>query len=234
MNAQGFTDSTKLAKLIVSVAVLLGLTLAILCVSSAATHAKREGPENGQELKGIPFDEFWEKVSEEGRKWAGGRVYIRKISSGTVQGFDRHSGLSPFWEAQIVRCSAFNEQAVSGKNLSFCKGKAIVLRMAESGLIGLEPGIQVKKEGKFLGNAISFDRIKLSAQAAEEAADGYKHYHPIGFDSYAYELNIDHSSNRPVWIIKKACSLLGITERRCKAKDHWIVKVDAETGDIIK
>ena len=54
---------------------------------------------------------------------------------------------------------------------TFCKGKAIVLRMAESGLIRLEPGIQVKKEGKFLGDAISFDGIKLSAQAAEKGHD---------------------------------------------------------------
>ena len=227
-------DSTKPTKLIVSVAVLFGITLALLCFSAGDAHAKREGLESGKNLKGIPFDEFWGKVSEEGKKWAGDRLYIRKILSGTARGFDKHDGLSPLWEAQIVRCSEFNEQAASGKNLSVCKGKAIVLRMAESGLIGLEPGIHVKKEGNFRGNAISFDRIKLSAQAAEEAANGYKRYRPVGFDNYAYELNIDHSSNRPVWIVKKACSLRGITERRCKAKDHWIVKVDAETGDTIK
>ena len=196
--------------------------------------ARREIIESGIELKGISFDEFWDKVHDEGKKWAGHKLYIAKISSGTFRGFDKHDGLSPIWEANIVRCNEAQEQKEYGKTLSICKGKVMVLREVEGGIIGLEPGFHVKKEGIFRGAAVDFDRIKLSAQSAEQAANQHMRYRSSGFDNYTYDLKIDHFSNRPVWIIKKACGLRGVSERRCKSKDHWIVKVDGETGDIIK
>jgi hypothetical protein len=196
--------------------------------------ARREIVESGIELKGISFNEFWDKVQDEGKKWAGDKLYISKISSGTFRGFDKHGGLSPIWEAHIIKCNEVQEQKEYGKALSTCKGKVMVLREVESGIIGLEAGFHVKKEGNFRGAAVGFDRINLSAQSAEQAANQHMRYRSSGFDNYTYDLKIDHFSNRPVWIIKKACGLLGATERRCRSKDHWIVKVDGETGEIIK
>ncbi|HVN95019.1 MAG TPA: hypothetical protein VMT62_01185 [Syntrophorhabdaceae bacterium] len=215
---------------------LIAVSVAFILVGLMAgtASAREEDAGNRKELQGISFDEFWQRLSEQGGKWAGDKLYVRKVSSGTAGGFDRHAGLSPLWEAQIVKCTDLKEQRTSENSIPLCKGKAMIVRMAERGLAGMEEGIHMRKEGIFRGNAISFDRIKLSAAAAEEIANTYKHYRPIGFESYAYELNIDHSSNRPVWIIKKACSLRGIVERRCKSKDHWIVRIDAETSGIMK
>ncbi|MBA4390302.1 MAG: hypothetical protein C0399_05130 [Syntrophus sp. (in: bacteria)] len=214
--------------------IILTTIFILLCLTAGPSYARRDTLESGTVLKGIAFDEFWRKVKEEGDKWANDKLYIRKISSGTVRGFDKHDGLSPLWEAQIVKCNELQEQITSGKHLSICKGKTVTLRMVESGIIGLEPGLHVKKEGNFRGGAVSFERIKFSAQAAEDTANGHMHYRSMGFDNYTYDLKIDHFSNKPVWIIKKACSGRGVLERRCRPKDHWIVKVDAETGQIIK
>jgi hypothetical protein len=196
--------------------------------------AKREIIESEKELKGIAFDEFWGKVQDEGKKWAGNKLYIGKISSGTFRGFDKHDGLSTVWEAHMVKCNEIKEKKEYGKTLFTCKGKGMVLRLVESGIIGLEAGLQTKKEGNFRGPAVEFDRIKLSAQSAEQAANQHMRYRSSVFDNYTYDLKIDQFSNRPVWIIKKACGSRGVLERRCRSKDHWIVKVDGETGDIIR
>jgi hypothetical protein len=196
--------------------------------------ARQEIIESGKELKGISFDEFWGKVQDEGKKWAGSKLYIGKISSGTFRGFDKHDGLSPIWEAHMVKCNEVKERKEYGKTLSTCRGKAMVLRMVESGIIGLEAGLHVKKEGNFHGTAVDFDQIRLSAQSAEQTANQHMRYRSSGFDNYTYDLKIDQFSNRPVWIIKKACGLRGVSERRCRSKDHWIVKLDGETGEIIK
>ena len=83
--------------------------------------AKREIIESGKELKGIAFDEFWGKVQDEGKKWAGNKLYIGKISSGTFRGFDKHDGLSPVWEAQMVKCNEIKEKKDYGKTLLTCQ-----------------------------------------------------------------------------------------------------------------
>ena len=214
------------------------LILPTVCMLSGLTtkyaEARRELVESGKELKGIPFHEFWENVRDEGRKWAGDKLYISKISSGTFKGFDKYSGLSPIWEAHMVKCNETIEKNEYGKIIVICKGKVKVLRQVEDGIIGLKAGLHVQKETNFRGPAVDFDRIKLSAQSAEYEANQHMHYHISGYDNYTYDLKIDHFSDRPVWIIKKACGLRGVSERKCRSKDHWIVKVDGETGEIIK
>ena len=110
----------------------------------------------------------------------------------------------------MVKCNEIKEHKEYGKTLSTCKGKGMVLRMVESGIIGLEAGLHVKKEGNFRGAAVEFDRIKLSAQSAEQAANQHMRYRSSVFDNYTYDLKIDQFSNRPVWIIKKACGSRGV------------------------
>lgn len=214
------------------------IVISAICILSvfAVKHseARRERIESGKELRGISFHEFWENVRNEGRKWAGDKLYISKISSGNFKEFDKYSGLSPIWEVHMVKCNDIIEKNEYGKILLFCKGKAKILQQVENGIIGMEAGLHAKKETSFKGAAVDFDRIKLSAQSAEYEANQHMRYHLSGYENYTYDLKIDHFSNRPVWIIKKACSLRGVSERRCRSKDHWIVKVDGETGEIIK
>ncbi len=216
----------------------LTIVMSAICILSVFTvkhsEARRELIESGKELRGISFHEFWENVKVEGRKWAGDKLYISKISSGNFKGFDKYSGLSPIWEAYMVKCNDIIEKNEYGKILLLCKGKAKILRQVESGIIGTEAGLHALKETNFTGAAVDFDRIKFSAQSAEYEANQHMRYRLSGYDNYTYDLRIDHFSNRPVWIIKKACSLRGVSERRCRSKDHWIVKVDGETGEIIK
>ena len=217
-----------------SIVIILSAACILTGFNARYAEARKELIESGKELKGIPFDEFWEKVQDEGKKWAGDKLYIAKISSGSFRGFDKHDGFSPVWEAHMVKCNEVKEYKEYGKTLSICRGKGMVLRLVESGIIGLESGLHIKTEGNFRGPAVDFDRIKLSAQNAEQEANQHMRYRSSGFDNYAYDLKIDQFSNRPVWIVKKACGLRGVSERRCRSKDHWIVKVDGETGDIIK
>ncbi len=215
-------------------AVFTAILFFVFSSIAGLAEARRDKTEETKNLKGIRFDEFWSKATEEGKRWAGDRLYVRSISSGSLRGFDRHDSLSPVWEAQLVKCSEIKESTDPGKRISFCKGKAITLRMAESSLTSIEPGLHIKRESTFRGVAVPFDRIEISAQAAEDAAKTHMRYHSGGYDNYTYDMKINNLSNRPVWIIKKACSARGISEMRCRSKEHWIVKIDAETGEVVK
>lgn len=217
-----------------SVTIVPFAVCALIAFSTTNVGARQETIEGGRELRGIPFDEFWSIIQDEGKKWAGDKLYIAKISSGTFRRFDKHDGLSSTWEAQIVKCSEITERNEHGRTLTRCKGRMKVLRLVESGIIGLEAGLHVKKEGVFHGAAVDFERIRFSAQSAELVANQHMHYRSSGYDNYAYDLKADQFSNRPVWTIRKACGLKGVQERRCRSKDHWIVKVDGETGEIIR
>jgi hypothetical protein len=205
-----------------------------MALSATNIGGRQEAIEERKELRGIPFDEFWSIIQDEGKKWAGDKLYIARISSGTFRRFDKHDGLSSTWEAQVVKCNEITERNEYGKRLIRCKGRMKVLSLVESGIFGLEAGLHVKKEGAFHGTAVDFERIRFSAQSAELVANQHMRYRPSGYDNYAYDLKADQFSNRPVWTIRKACGLRGVQERKCRSKDHWIVKVDGETGEIIR
>lgn len=191
-----------------------------------------------KQVKGISFDEFWTKAREEGTRLAGNRLRIRRIVSVPVQGFDGRGGLSPVWEAQMVRCDSTREQSAeeeeSPVQSKTCKGKMITIRIVENGVSGADAGMHISKEIHFRGVAIKTERVTLSAGRAEEVANGYKQYRPTEIDNYTYELKYDHRNDRPIWVIKRTCGYKGKSEGRCTPGDHWIVKVNAESGDIIK
>ncbi len=201
----------------------------------AAAHAQsiKDILEKGKELRGISFEEVWNTVREEGTDWAGDKLYISKISSGTFKGFDKHSGLSPIWEVQMIKCNETIERKENRKTTLLCRGKLRVLRMVESSITGLEPGLEIKKEINYRGPAVPFERIRITAQNAEQEANQFMRYRSSLYDNYTYDLKTDHFSDKPVWTIKKACGLRGVYEARCRPNDHWIVKVDGESGDVL-
>lgn len=190
-----------------------------------------------KQIKGISFDDFWTCVKEEGAKWAGNRLRVRRIVSVPVLGFDGRSGRSPVWEAQLVMCDrtrgqdAAEEANASG---SFCKGRSIIIRAVESGVLGTNAGVNISKEKHFRGSSMKMDRIKISAGRAESTANDQKNYQPVETDNYMYELKFDRRGDRPVWVIKRTCGYRGRSEGRCMPGDHWIVKVDAESGEVVK
>ncbi|MHB8109010.1 MAG: hypothetical protein ACYDHW_03130 [Syntrophorhabdaceae bacterium] len=201
----------------------------------SAEGARKKPLHTGKDVKGIPFEEFWGKIREDGSKWAGNRLRIRKIISVPVVGFDGRAGRSPVWEAQLVRCDrshVFDEdEKAPGKT---CRGKTITLRMSEAGVIGGSPGVQTSKEIHFRGFSVPVERIKVTPQAAEDMANSYRRYNPTEIDTYGYELRYDQRRDTPVWVIKRTCGYKGKAEGRCQQGDYWIVKVDAEAGAIVK
>lgn len=211
----------------------VGIICMLLVCSSGHAQSKKDILENGKELKGISFDELWQTVREEGREWAGDKLYISKISSGSFKGFDKHAGLSPVWEVQMIKCNETFERKESRKTMLFCRGKLRVLRMVESSITGLEPGLDLDKEVNYRGPAVPFDRIRITAQNAEREANQFMRYRSSAYDNYTYDLKIDHFSDKPIWTIRKACGLRGVYEGRCRSGDHWIVKVDGESGDVL-
>ena len=182
----------------------------------------------------IPFRDFWDKAMEEGRKWAGEKLYVQKITCGTMKGIDRREASSPYWEANLIRCDELKETNDRGKPVSFCKGKSVLVSMASEGITGIESGLNVGRMKFFRGTAVSVERINVSAASAEDAANSHMRYRSSGFDNYVYDMKIDRLTNRPLWTIKKACSVKGVTELKCRSKDHWIIRVDAETGEILQ
>jgi len=216
---------------------LVLVLLAVTLLFPAPSEARRRPLTMAKDVKGITFDEFWSKVQEEGTKWAGNRLRIRKMASVPVQGFDGRGGLSPVWEAQLVRCDSVRgqdaaEEGSAGGNT--CKGRSVNIRVVESGVIGDDAGMRISKEVHFRGSAMRMDRITVSAQRAEEAANIHRQYRPTDTDNYTYELRFDQRGDRPVWVIKRTCGYKGTSEGRCMPGDHWIVKVDAESGEIVK
>ncbi len=217
----------------VCLAGILLIAVALLPPSSAEA-ARRRSLHAGKDVRGITFEEFWAKAREEGMKWAGRRLRVRRIVSVAVVGFDGRNGRSPVWEAQLVRCdrtqSPDDEEVIS----RICRGKTITVRMVEAGVERADPGVHVSKERPFRGASIPEERIVISPQRAEETANKYKQYNPAEVDSYSYELRYDHRNDRPLWVIKRTCGYRGKSEGRCQPGDHWIVKVDAESGEIAK
>lgn len=215
-------------------AILVAVVVCTLLPFTAGyAQSKKEIFEKGKELKGISFEEVWKTVREEGIEWAGDKLYISRISSGTFRGFDRHNGLSPVWEIQMVRCDEAVERRENGKTTLFCRGKLRVLRMVESSITGFEPGLDIKKETNYRGPAVQFEKIRITAQNAELEANQFMRYRSSMYDNYTYDLKTDHFSDRPIWTIKKACGLRGVYEGRCRPKDHWIVKIDGESGNVL-
>lgn len=209
---------------------------AIIFNPLTADAARKKPLHTGKDVKGITYEEFWSKVREDGTKWAGNnRLRVRKIISVPVVGFDGRTGRSPVWEAQIVRCDRkqlFDEDDKTP--VKSCKGKIMTLRLVEAGVIGATPGMQVAKETYFRGFSVPAERLRITPTNAEETANAYKQYNPTEIDSYGYELKYDQRRDKPVWVIKRTCGYKGKAEGRCQPGDYWIVKVDAESGGVIK
>ncbi len=219
------------------------LLIVILFFPSFSQAARLKPLHTGKDVKGLTFEEFWTKAREEAAKWGGTRLKVRRILSLAVIGFDGRNGRSPAWEAQFVRCDKMQqvqvvaddeEEGVVTVPGKACKGRTITLRMIESGVTGTATGLQISKETHFNGISIPLDRIMISPQKAEDAANSYKQYSPVETDTYAYELKYDQRKNKPVWVIKRTCGYKGKAEGRCIQGDYWIVKVDAESGEIVK
>ena len=191
----------------------------------------------GKDVKGLTYEDFWARVGEETAKWGGPRVRVRRITSLPVVGFDGRNGRSPAWEAQLVRCDraphAADEEEYTAAAKT-CKGRTITVRLIETGVTGAATGLQVSKETPFRGAAVPVERIKVSPQRAEDTANSHRQYSPVETDAYAYELKYDQHRDKPVWAIKRTCGYRGKAEGRCIQGDYWIVKVDAESGEIVK
>lgn len=223
--------------------ILLFIFMSFLCLTASYSKAQADSLKNTirneAAIKGIAFDDFWDLVKQQGKDWAGDKLFVRKIVSGKAKGFEKRDGLAPSWEAQIIRCDELAEHVDPGRHLSVCKGKSLTLRMTNKSETDKDesdpgPNIEVAKRGNFRGAAIAFERIKITAQGAESIANSHMHYRSNGCENYFYDLKIDVFSNAPVWVIKKACSPRGLRERCCRPKEHWIVKIDGETGQIIR
>lgn len=202
------------------------------------SEAKRVKPlHTGKDVKGVTFEEFWEKARGETAKWGKANLRVRRITSLPVVGFDGRNGRSPAWEAQFVRCDrvkhAFDEEEGAPVKRA-CKGRTMTVRFIEAGVTGTETGLKVSKETPFNGHAVPIERIKISLQRAEDTANSYRRYNPVETDTYAYELKYDQHRDKPVWAIKRTCGYRGKAEGRCTPGDYWIVKVDAESGEIVK
>lgn len=217
--------------------------IAILLIISAfllpyASEAKRIKPlHTGKDVKGVTFEEFWARAREETGKWGKSPLRIRRAISLPVVGFDGRNGRSPAWEAQFVRCDKMKQAFDEDENVPVkktCKGRTITVRLIETGVTGTETGLKVSKEMPFNGPAVPIERIKISLQKAEDTANSYRRYNPVETDTYAYELKYDQRRDKPVWAIKRTCGYRGKAEGRCTPGDYWIVKVDAESGEIIK
>jgi hypothetical protein len=215
---------------IVSFAVIVIIAAIMVC----SVDAKRASLKSGEDLKGIAFDDFWNRVKDEGRQWAGSKPYVSRISAVLVDGFDKHNGLSAIWEAQVVLCNSVKEHKDpdSRKTETICSGKSITYRMAEAGITGVESGFHKGREQNFRGAAILLERIRFGARNAEEIANSHKRFRPVGYEYYTYDLHIGHVADKPVWVIKKGCNHRGLREKQCTSKDSWVVRVDAETGEI--
>ncbi len=196
--------------------------------------ARRQSLHAEKDVRGITFEEFWAKTLEEGTRWAGSRLRVRRVISVPVVGFDGRNGRSPVWEAQIVRCDRAQSIDETESTAKSCKGRSITVRMVEAGVTGAAAGINVSKETHFRGFSVPVERVVISPQRAEETANNYRQYHPAEIDSYAYELKYDQRKDRPVWVIKRTCGYKGKSEGRCQPGDYWIVKVDAESGEVVK
>lgn len=189
------------------------------------------------EYEGISFDDFWAKVNQYGKKWAGSKFYVASIEAGNVIGFDRHGGLAASWKADIIKCEEIKEPRPSlikrSDNYTTYKGSKKIITMSEKAKTS---GLTIKDDPfPYYGRAFDPKKVKLDAGKAEKIANKYKGYTPRGFENYDYELKSDKSLDSvPVWLIGKRVNLKRTLEDKKAASDYWNVKVNAETGQVIE
>lgn len=210
------------------------LVAALSLAPAPAEAARRKSLQAGKDVRGITFEEFWARARDEGMKWAGTRLRVRRIISVTVVGFDGRNGRSPVWEAQLVRCDRPQSTEEDEGPSKTCRGRSVTVRMVEPGVSGADPGTHVSKEKHYRGYSIPEERMVVSPQRAEETANRHRQYNPAEIDAYSYELRYDHRNDRPLWVIKRTCGYRGKSEGRCQPGDHFIVKVDAESGEVVR
>lgn len=187
--------------------------------------------------KGIPFDDFWAKVRQEGEKWAGDKLYVSGIEAKNVIRFDRHKGLAAGWKAGIIKCEEIKEprpsRIKSSDKYTIYKGRRKTITMSEGSRTG---GLVIRDDPfPFYGSAFDPNRVRIGAEAAEATANTFKEYTPKGFENYDYALKPDKSLNDvPVWHIGKRVNLKTTLQDKKAASDYWNVKVNAETGQVIE
>ncbi len=187
--------------------------------------------------EGIPFDDFWAKVKQEGKKWAGDKFYVSSVKAGNVIRFDRHGGLAASWEADIIKCEEIKEPRLTrikrSDNYTIYKGSKKIITMSEKSKSG---GIIIRDDPfPFYGSAFDPKKVKISAKEAEKIANKHKGYTPGGFENYDYELKPDKSlDDVTIWIIGKRVNLKKTLEDKKAASDYWNVKVNAETGQVVE
>ncbi|MCX6739755.1 MAG: hypothetical protein NTZ49_00820 [Candidatus Parcubacteria bacterium] len=212
--------------------ILLFAAILIFCISACGQGGKTKVNIKQGNVKGIKFEEFFNKVKDEGQKWAGEKFYLSTIQGLTEGTYIRSGGYAPMWNAKMLLCDQFKEETNKITNIkeTICLGKSRDILFSSANILAAKPGITIDGEESYAGVFISADSIKISLAEAEKIAIESEKYQLIGGEDFSYGLKAEQFSNLPYWTIIKQCNLKSANQ---KCEGVWTVKINALTGEII-
>ena len=183
----------------------------------------------------IEFNDFFGRLIDGGRTWAGDKLRIGRISVGPAGSAGRLRGAAPVWLATIVRCD--REEEVDGADkdappIKVCSGESRQVVMSNLNIGGYGIGFDLGKEESFFGSAVKPSRIKIAAAEAQRLADAAMGSKGVSGE-YVYELTVRREDSQPLWRVRKDCDAALAAGNRCSLSDRWVVELEAETGKIV-
>jgi hypothetical protein len=181
----------------------------------------------------IEFNDFYGRLMDEGRRWAGDKLRIGRISVGPSGTIGRSRGAAPVWLATIVRCDREEEADGAGKDapkIRLCSGEARRVVMSNLNIDGYEVGFDLGKEESFYGSAVKPEQVKIAAAEAQRLADAAVGSQGADTGQYIYELTVRRDDGIPVWRVVKDCEPSAANDK-CPESGLWMVTVNAESGE---
>jgi hypothetical protein len=186
----------------------------------------------------VDFKDFWTKLKEAAASWSGGQYFFVAVENqaitSNIMRVDSRDGKATAWEGSMVKC---NEMKDTGKfetdQSKICKGNKRTFTM----FINKNGETKTMTEDdsfSFYGSEyFSHDIVKITASEAEAKANQAKNYTSKGVENYNLQLKKDSKTQKVVWVVAMSCPYKAEAENKCLEKDHWSVKINAETGETV-
>lgn len=184
----------------------------------------------------IEFSDFYGRLLDEGRRWAGDKLRIGRISVGPAGAAGRQRGAAPVWLATVVRCDREEESGGVDKNsppIKLCSGEARQAVMSNLNIDGYVIGFELGKEESFFGSAAKPEQIKIAATEAQRLADASIGGKVAGAGQYIYELTVRREDGVPVWRVVRDCQAGKTADGQCPGSGSWTVMINAESGEVL-
>jgi hypothetical protein len=199
------------------------------------------GPESAGKSAGklVSFQDFWSGLQADAASWSGGDYYIIDVFNNAVTSninrLDSRNGEAISWQGSYVKCETIKAAGGFDENKTpICRGKKRFFTMYIDSH-GEKKTTTEDDTFAFYGQEyFKADLVKVTPAEAQKKAEADKGYTATGNEDYSMKLALNGKVGAPVWTVGKSCSYEAVRQDKCAPSDHWSVKINAITGEVIK